>query len=136
MWNCYLETKEKMPCFNGNTLYFMAKTSVSIWMNTHCKIHCLETLHISIKLSFLFTCCKVKTLGYNMFYCSKGSFKQWQNTTIVKTNVFIEQLVNKHFCGIKLYEVIYFIRDCVKMLHHTVMTHELIISEYIVLCFL
>jgi hypothetical protein len=94
---------------------------VSIWMNTHCKILFRYITYFN-KLSFLFTCCKVKTLGYNKFNCSKGSFKQWQNTTIVKTNVFIEQLVNKHSCGIKLCKVLYFIRVYVKMLHRTVMT--------------
>jgi hypothetical protein len=76
----------------------------SEWMNN--VKYCLDTLHISIKLSFLFTCFKVKTLGYNMFYCSTDSFKKWQNATIVKSNVFIEQLVNKHFWGIKLCELI------------------------------
>jgi hypothetical protein len=133
MWHCYSEIKERVLCFNDNTPRFMVKTSVSIWMNVK---YCLDTLHISIKLFFLFTCCKVKTLGYNMFYCSTDSFKKWQNATIVKSNVFIEQLVNKHFWGIKLYEVIDFIRVGLKMLHHTVMTHELIIQQYIVLCYL
>lgn len=135
MWNCYLETKEKVSSFNGNTLCFTVKAAVSIRMNTHTVKYCLDTSYMSIKLSFLFTCCKVKTLGYNKFYCSQGSFKQWQNTPIVKTNVFIEQLVTKHFTVIKLHEVIYFIRVCVKMLHHTVMTCELTIRQYIVLCF-
>lgn len=88
---------------------------------THNVKYCLDTLHISIKLSFLFTCCKVKTLGYNNINCSKGSFKQWQNTTIVKTSVFIEQLVNKHFCGNKLCKILYFIKVHVKTLHRTVM---------------
>jgi len=97
--------------FHGKKFQFEWKHTVK---------YCLDILHISIKLSLLFTCCKVKTLGYNKFNYSKGSFKQWQNTTTVKTNVFIEQLVNKHFCGIKLCKVLYFIRAYVKMLHHTV----------------
>lgn len=89
---------------------------------THTVKYCLDTLHISIKLSFLFTCCKVNTQGYNKFNCSKGSFKQWQNTTIIKTNVFIEQKWINIFVALYYVKYSYFIRLYVKMLHHKVMT--------------